>query len=225
MSELIYKPEPHEYWYGGQQLPGITTVLRHLGYDGSGSAFYTANSRQKGSAVHLACDVADTMAPDCNDLDWVLDNCFENLHPEIVPYLAGWLLFRQEKQYRPEGGEKALVDTQLRICGKPDSWGSIRGLRSVVIDRKTWKNQGAKPKRSSELQTAEYKRMLRELGHPMDERWVVKLPGNGRYRSYACTNPRDEEYVVYAAQVWWDLRNNGLVSLSGDTEDEVAAIE
>lgn len=225
-AELLYKPEAHEYWALGIQVPGITTVLSHLGYNGSGSAFFTQNSRQKGSAVAIACHIADTQAPEDNDIDSVVEKCFSDLHPDIVPYLAGWLLFRREKQYTPEGGEQPMYDKLLRIAGKPDSFGLMRGRRKrCVVDGKTWKAQGARPKRGSELQTAGYKRMLRDLGFQAEERWVVKLPGNGKYRAYLCENPRDEEFVAHAAQVWWDLRNHKLVALSGDQDEEVAAIE
>lgn len=232
MPDLLYKPDRHEYWLGNQQLPGITLVLSQLGYNGKGGAFYTDESRQKGQGVHLACPIADRMAPGIHDLDAVLDGCFEELHPQIHPYLAGWLLFKKEKRYVPCGWETPLVSRLLRTCCTPDNWGQREGLRGpvwLVCDMKSWKKAGTKPTRASQLQTAIQELVLKENGlipqKAAVERYVVKLRGNGKYYAHLCDNPLDTEALIHAVKTWHDLRTYGLVSLSGDPDEDGAAIE
>ena len=228
MPEIERRDEPdggHTYWLAGQQLPGITSVLSAVGYNGKASAFYTPDSRQKGTAVHKACALADRMAPDATTVEEVLEVI--DLHPDIVPYAAGWLLFCQEKQFRPCGWERALWSKTLRTAGTCDTWDIHNGVFRLV-DLKSWKNQGAKPKVSAELQTAGYVIMAREMGiiQPGQkvERYVLKLSGNGKFRVYPCTG-MDEEYVVYACKTWWKQYAHKLVTLSGDPDDGVAALE
>ena len=221
---ISYRASDHTYWADGKQWPGITSVLSALGYYGAGKAFYTEDSRQKGTAIHEACRLADLHCPDATRMEDVLDVL--EIHEAVQPYLAGWLLFRREKGWRATAWEQPLSLKRLRIAGTPDAWGETE-CGSVLIDLKSWAAQGAKPKRSAEVQTAAYDLMLEESEHNERQRhrWIVKLSGDSKYRCYECGNDADYDIVSYCARVWWDQYNAGIVKMSGDPESELAIAE
>lgn len=226
MSDLIYRPDTHSYWMGRQQIPGITRVLKDLGYYGEGARFFTGKSRDRGTGAHKACAMVDQLAPAAQTMEEVHQKI--DMHPDLNGYVQGYLLFKREKRYRPVAWEQPICDTRLRIAGTPDSYGFIDNGGTpinVVVDEKSWKNQGANPKRSAELQVAAYALMLQRQGNWLNppERWVLKLPGDGRYRLYHCDNPQDLLMVPYLATVWYDLYRADCVRLEGDPDDESAA--
>lgn len=219
--ELVFRPEDHSYWLGNVKLPGITRILADLGYY-KGSQFFTEDSRQLGQAVHTACRLADELCGLCETADEALETI--SLHPALIPYLQGWLLFRKEMQFVSRNWEVPMYSKRMRVAGTVDCLGHAGGTltQKVIVDVKSWKQQGADPKRSSEIQVAGYHMMAQEMGL-LDsewsssfslsgvERWVVKLPGDGRYRVYKCTSPSDFSIVQASAAVWWDLVNSGTI--------------
>jgi len=226
---IIRRDEPdggHTYWSGEEQWPGITTVLSGLGYNGRGQDFYTPESRQKGTGVHNACLLADQLVPDAKRIEEVLEVI--DMHPALVPHVQGWMLFKKEKHYTPIGWEKSFAIDDLKVCGTPDNWGYTDSGIFTLPDLKSWKSRGATPTRASELQTAGYEIMLRQAKIVIDgakvQRYIVKLPGNGKYRAYLCEKPLDQMYVHHACTVWWDLRNHRLMGIPEEA-DNAAAIE
>lgn len=108
-----------------------------------------------------------------------------------------------------------MHSTVLSLCGTPDSLG-LQAKARIVVDLKTWKGQGIKPKISSRLQTSGYQIMTGELtGQEPDERWILMLSGNGKYRVYLCDDPSDREMITYASRIWWHQKNNRLITLEG----------
>ena len=215
---LDYRSGDHTYWLDGKQLPGATRILSDLNaYPGSG--FFTEASRLRGQAVHSACHLADVHCPGAVTITDALDVL--DIAPAIQPYLAGYLLFRREKRYIAASWERPMHSTRLRMAGTPDSWGKAETAYTLV-DLKSWASQGAKPKHSAEIQTACYAIMLREyLGLGADEpiqRWVVKLPGDGKYRCYECDNHSDFNEATWAVQLWHKWHEAGIFKFAGDPE-------
>ncbi len=206
----------HKYFYRGVQRPGITRVLRDLGYYGSGAQFYTDESRIRGTSVHEAARLVDVYHPDATDIDEIA--CSQKISiPEIIfPYVSGYLLFRRESKYKALAHEVPMFSQSLLLCGTPDSLGR-QAKAKIVVDLKTWKGQGIKPKVSSVLQAAGYQIMTGEVtGQEPDERWILMLSGNSKYRIFLCDDPTDREMITYASRIWWHQKNNKLISLAGD---------
>lgn len=225
MIGFTYNPEAHAYFLDGQQIPGITRVLSDLGYSGRGAAFFTDRSRRRGQAVHTACQLADELCPESTDVSEVLDRV--DLSENLIPYLEGYLLFKREIRFVPKRHEFPSFHRGLRIAGTPDKWGHI-GSTTTLVDLKSWKSQGVKPKRSAVVQVVGYKLMIESCFQLLSERLIIlKLPGNGRYRMYEVEKPALTEPVVWAAAgVWWDLHSNGLLpNENGDYDEDVAATE
>lgn len=227
LAGLEYRPDRHQYFYQGSQLPGFTRVLSSLGYYGAGKAFYTENSRQRGQAVHKATELIDQHHPNATDIDEIACSDRIEIHPEILPYSAGYVLFKRETGYQPIHHETPMCSVKMRAAGTPDGLGLERSTgRRIILDLKSWKSQGAKPKISSEIQTAGYKIMAKEyMGFETDERWVLKLPGDGSYRIYLCDQTDSEEIAMYCCRVWWNQKQHGIVSLAGEEDETITTGE
>lgn len=218
-----YEAASHTYYDpAGKQLPGVTRVLSDMGYS-KGAQFFTEKSRQRGQAVHLACQLVDQHAPDARILGEALEVI--DLDERLHQHLSGYLWFKREKRFTPEKNEVVVWSPSMRSAGQYDKWGHYDDGRRVMVDMKTWISQGAKPKRSAELQMGGYAMMAKESdGTETDLRIVLKLPGDGTYRAYECRNPRDEMTFRCACMLWWDRAENGLIEgIAGPSEVDLAA--
>lgn len=218
---LTYRDSDHSYFLDGRQIPGITRILADLGaYPGSG--FYTEESQRRGQAGHLACQLADTHCPKALTLDDALDTLA--VSDALVPYLSEYLRFKRETGYRADDWEVPVWSRKLRVAGRPDTYGRMTFSDGplAVVDVKTWENQGAKPKHSSEVQTAFYAIGIADkLGidpHEI-ERYVLKLPGDGNYRLYYCDNVNDFYEAEWASRLWWSWHEHGIFKFAGDPEE------
>jgi hypothetical protein len=217
-SSLTFDEATHTYRLNGRWLPGCTRVLADLGYV-RGTEYFTEESRVRGQQVHKACHLVDLHAPDAETLEDALD--VMDLGETIQPYVAGWIWFKRSTGFVPQGHETPLFLSDSNVAGTPDVWGYYPDGRAVVIDLKSWKGQGPKPTRASELQTAGYKLMLKQAGFNADERVVAKLPGDGKFRSYQCKNPLDEAIFRSCCFIWHDRANSKLIDgLEGLSEVE-----
>jgi hypothetical protein len=215
---LTFDEDSHTYRLDGRWLPGVTRVLSDMGYV-RGAEYFTEESRVRGKQAHRACHLVDLHAPEAETLEEVLE--VMDLGETIQPYVAGWLWFKRSTGFKPIGHETALYLLDMNVAGTPDVWGTYPNGKWVLIDLKSWKGQGPKPTRASELQVAGYKLMLKQVGFDVDERVIVKLPGDGKFRSYQCKNPMDEALFRSCCFVWHDRANNKLIDgLEGPSEVE-----
>ena len=209
----------HEYRLRGKWRPGATRVLADNGYS-KGSRFFTAESRQRGKAVHYATLLVDENCPDATTLDEVLD--ILDLDERIHPYLAGYLLFKREKQFTPIHHEVLVYSDLHHVCGHFDVWGTTpKGSR--LVELKTWANQGPTVKPAATLQVAGYRYMAREcLGLESDVAETLALPGDNSYREYIA-EPNDEGIFLANCITWWHRKSKGLIEGGTESEVELAA--
>lgn len=225
MIHVAFDDTKHTYLVAGKPYPSATTVLEDSGYAEQGEKFYTRESRHRGNAVHQVRYLADMHAPDKLTLGDALDGIPYTIDERLLPYLAGYLLFKRETGFRAYMSEVAIASTQLRIAGKMDIWGTYPDGTKVLVDTKGWQNHtnlAKPPKRGAVLQTAIYKILAKEsLGLETDIRVVLNLPGNGEYRKFelkCIDHERDEAIVYNIATVWWDRYDAKLVKIRGEEE-------
>ena len=213
----------HTYWLGDAKWPGITTVLRQLGYNGRGADFYTPDSRQKGHGVHTASRLADQLAPEAKRIEEVQEVI--ELHPDLNVYVQNWLQIKQEMRYKPVAWEVPVGVKNLMTAGTLDSYGFNDDGELAIVDLKSWKAGGANPPRAAELQVMFYVMGARESGLIPNKtrvrRYIIRLGGRGRV--YLCEKPGDSQAVIDACHVWWDLFLHRLLPWQQE-EMEVAAI-
>lgn len=134
-----FDAEKHEYKIGGAVVASVTQILKAGGIiDGR---WYTDESRARGTAVHVACDLYVR-----NDLDQT------SLHPIVKPYFDAFLQFLLDTKFNPmlELCEVPQYNPFFNYCGTPDLVGILNG-RPVLIDLKT-----GDAKQSARYQTAAY---------------------------------------------------------------------
>lgn len=175
--------EGYAFYWHGQRVPGVTTILRVGGWreqvaPGSGALM---RAMGRGTQVHAhlhAKDFGVTPEPST---------------PETQPYLDADDKLRQAFDFEPIDGERGLVHPEMRYGGYYDVFGVWRKKR-ILADRKT----GRTVHPSTWLQLAAYK-MLREFWFPdekIDHTAVFLLMPTGEPR--LILNP----YEAFAAQTW-----------------------
>ena len=149
----IYRDETDQVW------PGVTSILTDVGL--IDSKWFDEYSRDRGSLVHQACALYDHGVLNMDTLD-----------PVLLPYVQGWIRFREESGFIPELIEEVVWNETYRYAGTLDRTGTMND-RAVLIDLKsglaqTW----------SHLQTAAYAACLPEPYL----RYVVELNSYGNYK-------------------------------------------
>ena len=176
MSELTFNSEKHEYLLSGQRLLSVTQVLKISGL--IDDSYFTEYSANKGSMVHLACQMQDE-----NDLQE------DTLDPIIVPYLEAWIKFKVETGWINSEPPELQVYSELGFAGMIDRIGFFQGDgRPSVLDIKT----GA-PQPYHALQLAGYDLAYREHKDPMIplRRFAVHLTADGKYKVKEYTDRND----------------------------------
>ena len=158
----------------GVEIPGVTTVLKDVGL--IDTTWFTKYARDRGTAVHLACALYDR-----DDLDE------SSIHPDVEPYLQGWIRFKRESGFVPELIEEKVRSETYGYAGTLDRTGMLNGRR-VLLDLKS----GA-PQPWTAIQTAAYSGCF---GHLL-KRYAVAVKDNG---SYQLTEYRDRnDWQVWLA--------------------------
>ena len=186
-ADLRFDAESHTYTTpGGVVVPSITQILRATGVSVDFSSLPNreaiARKRDIGVAVH-----ADAHSFDDGDLD------HSTVHPDVVPYLAAWIAFREEKRLMPVERERRVYDPIRNVAGTFDGVFSEAGQDSLVlVDLKLGNPEDA----AARYQTAAY-----ILAH------AIEVPEARGYRRWSVQLFPDRQipYVVTAYTDWTDF--------------------
>lgn len=164
----------HEYRLRGRVLPSITQTLKATGW--INEEYYDEQGRQRGIAVHAACQYLIE-----GDLDWL------SLASEHVGYVNGFQRFLNETGFKALVVEEKLYSEVYWFAGRPDLFGGL-GAERAVIDIKTggtglW----------TALQTAGQAVLLRERLPVLEPiaRYALKLTQEGNYSLEPHKSPLD----------------------------------
>lgn len=176
---LEFDPVAHAYRWQGRPVPGVTTIIR--GALGDPFERVAANvlehARQRGQAVHKACELDDA-----GDLDET------TVDVRIWPYVAAWRAFRREFRFRVIFAERPLFSDVHGYAGTPDCAIALPDGAHAVVDRKT-----GLPGPAAALQTAAYAHLIDATFGAADpmRRFALRMLPTGKYRFDEYTNPRD----------------------------------
>ncbi len=122
-----FNEERHEYSNEtGDIVPSVTGIIEIINPEAK--KWYTEESRQRGTAVHRACELYDKGSLD-----------FDKLHPVIKPYVRGYITFCQKFEPEWEEVEKRFI-SELGFAGTYDRLGKLKGAGKVLADIKTGEN-------------------------------------------------------------------------------------
>lgn len=143
-----FDSETHTYWLGERRLPSPTGLIKEFGlyqYEDTPTQIWY---RDRGSAVHKACELFDKRDLDESTLD-----------PEIVPYLEQYKAFLKVSGAQVLRNEEPAYHPTLMYAGTIDRVYLLNG-KPVVVDIKT-----GTPEPWHGIQLVAYKLIAETLEH------------------------------------------------------------
>ena len=201
MTEIVtLADDGRAYLVAGERYPRVTTVCQAFDSWAGIPADVLEAARDRGDAVHYACELFD---------HGVLD--MDSLPEEIIGYVKAWQDFRAVTGFHPDVIEALVSHPTYRYAGRLDRVGRFaRGLRrqrvttgAALVDIKT----GA-PTPAWGPQTAAYAAAYR--GEKIRARYCVQLSADGTWRLHALDEPSDLSVFLAALTVINFQRRHGL---------------
>lgn len=194
MSGFHFDAVAHKYYLGDRLLPSVTEVCRPL-YDFSEiKPEVLQYAAERGTAVHLACELHDRGSLDRKSID-----------PAIAGYVAAWISYRADVDCEWDIIEQPMHHPRLLYAGTPDRIGTVDGKRAV-IDIKTTSVMSP----AVGVQLAGYQMM-----EPVDAskaqnvlRVAVQLRKDGTYRTHQFDSRGDSMTFLSLLNIHnWRLKN------------------
>jgi hypothetical protein len=176
---LEFDPVAHEYRWQRKLVPSVTTIIRGA----LGNPFERVaapvmeRARQRGTAVHKACELDDAGTLDESSVD-----------PQIAAYVDAWRAFRREFGFEVLFAELPLYAHTHGFAGTPDCVIKLPDGVRAVVDRKT-----GLPGPAAALQTAAYAHLIdAEFGADLPlRRFAMRMLPSGKYRFHEYTELGD----------------------------------
>ncbi len=174
-----FNERQHEYRVDGVRVPSVTQIIQEIfliNFFGL-SPEIIQHKANVGRLAHLATELYDQ-----NDLD------METVDTALIPYLNGWVKFRQDTGFEPQEIELIAAHSVYSFAGRIDRVGII-GNDKVLLDIKT-----GVVKKTDCLQTAGYQILYDEgkkVGDKIKKRMAVYLRGDGTYQVVPHTDKTD----------------------------------
>ncbi len=171
----------HTYRLDGAVVPSVTAIIEPVRRELGGSESVLEYKRQIGKALDTAIELYERQDLDVDSLD-----------PAVLPFLNGWLKFKQDSGFRVLLNQPVVYSRKFRFAGRPDLIGT-RDASSMtpdeLIDTKcVWTIDPA-----TAIQTAGYcVAALESLGIRIKKRAGIQLLRDGSYKVHPYTNPNDE---------------------------------
>jgi len=182
-----FDAKTHSFFIGGRSVLSVTQALKGAGIIEDG--WYTEESRERGCAVHNACQYLDEGL-----LDW------DTVAPKYLPYVKAYERFKDESGFIPALIEAWVFNESYFYAGILDRTGILNG-EHVLIDLKS-----GPPAKWANLQSAAYAGCL-SLPH---KRFTLRLSDNGKYKlSDEHKDPNDFKIFLSAVSVANWKRNGG----------------
>ena len=183
------------YQCGNLVLPRVTNVLSRLTDWDAIDPYALEFARQRGTAVHAACDLADRGV-----LEW------ESVDPRILGYVMAWDRFRDSGGFTVLHSELTVASRKIHLYGGTLDRILLRDGTYFLVDIKT----GA-PTRATGPQLAAYEHSdeVRGIAHPLKRVAVWLRPAlDPPYTMISYTDRADFE--VFSACLTlhqWEQRN------------------
>jgi len=165
---LLFDDVSHTYRWKGRKVPCVSDILAPVTDYASVPRKYLERAANRGTAVHLACELDDRDILDYSSLD-----------DEVMGYLVGWQSFVRDYKPKWTSIEERFYSSHHDFAGTPDRTADIDGYDSIV-DIKTTKKIGP----WVGLQLAGY-----SLGKGLPasanvKRYAVQLMPDGKYMAH-----------------------------------------
>lgn len=167
-SRLQFDAETHTYRLGDVVLPSVSDIIRPLTNLGGIPKGTLEFARDRGTAVHRACELLDLEELGLDELDR------STLDDRILPYLSGYEKFRKDYKVEWTAIEEPEYSPLMLFAGTPDRRGVWRDKTEIIIDIKAT----AKLSPIVQVQLSGYDLMSIKK---VEELWSVRLLNDGGY--------------------------------------------
>ena len=169
----------HEYTApGGRKLPGVTAILERASL--IDAQWFTEESRQRGTAIHLLTEYRDRGILDSDQPSW------------LKPYLQAYERFLREVKPQMLAIEERVSNEAYGFAGTLDRRLALNGVESI-LDIKSGVPQSWHPIQVSAYALC-FDRPLRRFG--------LHLRDNGRYTLVEYTDRRDRDVFLAALTLY-----------------------
>ena len=166
MAAIHFDPTTHEYITDeGRIVPSVTQRIKRAGLLGPAAQFYSAESADRGTAIHLACEHRD-QGRDVTAF----------LRGEFGGFLTSYIKWCEAMEPVWTSIETPQYSPRYQTAGTADRVGTING-RPVVLDLKT--GRGGKASWHG-IQVAFYDLIHDDLPPRQRRRIVLYLRSNGQ---------------------------------------------
>jgi hypothetical protein len=209
-NELRFDPVKHEYFLGEKKLPSVTQVIDYFSL--IDTRFYPEWVRDRGQAVHAACEFDDEGTLDESTVD-----------TRVIGRLRAYRRFKAEVEHAWEYSEKRLFHPIYRYAGtldraglmviKGDPWNTVLDFKSgAMLD-------------AYRLQLAGYVALITQIHpekNPMKwQRVILQLQDDGKYKPHVL--PQEELAGDMAAFLGYVNAMNWEISHGQDRRERRAA--
>lgn len=118
MADLVFDEKQHRYSLGDRELVGVTRMLGDMGLTSDWK--FPEESRQRGHAVHLACQYVDEGVYDAAGTD-----------PEIRGYVAGYYRVLASRGFTAVAHNVRVCHPGLGVAGTLDVVGLVDGFPEI----------------------------------------------------------------------------------------------
>lgn len=162
-AEIEYNDATHTYTVHGLVVPSVTRILREMGMY-KGIDFMSEEAKNRGTAVHEACELADSG--------------FEVTNTELNCYINAYMAFKNTAKFKTMLSEYKVYHEIYGYAGRADKVGRFDGNpEAAIIDIKTGLPQPTDALQVFAYATA-YTHMTRQGVNP----WVLYLRPDGTFK-------------------------------------------
>jgi len=187
---LTFDEETHRYFWDGQQVPGVTTILSPLTDFSAVDPDVMRRASTFGTAVHRVCELDDEGA-NLDEFD---------VDPALLPYLQAWRNFSRDWSVEWQHIENRVYHPTLRYAGTLDRAGTVlqpgdpsHRRHNAMVDIKT--STSLYPAVGPQL--AAYARAFDPFTGSSLRRYAVQLRGDA---TYVCKEYRDaDDFATFSA--------------------------
>lgn len=196
----------------GLTVPGCTGIIAGLQSWIGIPVDVLEHASARGRAVHEETAIMD-------ELECVGDKYhYDDLDPELMPYVFAWETFKRELKFTPNWIEKTVTSKRHRCAGQMDRAGIAAEIcaAQVLIDIKCV----AALSPATGVQLAGYRMMFnegRKKGDQIQRRFAVQLKPDATYRIKEYKGSNDQAVFLGALSIHnWRLENDRSYNTSAD---------